>query len=150
MQECLPILNTGLRGFTVASTRISDVDGSAGKLVYRGYLVKDLAESATFEEVAYLLLYEKLPDKNELAAFKEKLSKERPIPAELIAALQTRPKTALPMDILQAGISMLAHHDPDIADTSRASLLKMAIRLIARLPTIVAAWDRIRNGKEPV
>jgi len=150
MQECLPILNTGLRGFTVASTRISDVDGSAGKLVYRGYLVKDLAESATFEEVAYLLLYEKLPDGNELAAFKEILSKERPIPAELIAALKTRPKTALPMDILQAGISMLAHHDPDISDTSRASLLNMAIRLIAKLPTVVAAWDRIRNGKAPV
>lgn len=150
MQECLPILNTGLRGFTVASTRISDVDGSAGKLVYRGYLVKDLAERASFEEVAYLLLHEKLPDRNELSSFKEILSKERPIPAELIAALKTRPKTALPMDILQAGISMLAHHDPGIELTSRATSLQMAVRLIAKLPTIVAAWDRIRNGKEPV
>lgn len=150
MQECLPILNTGLRGFTVASTRISDVDGSAGKLVYRGYLVKDLAERASFEEVAYLLLHEKLPDRNELSSFKEILSKERPIPAELIAALKTRPKTALPMDILQAGISMLAHHDPGIELTSRATSLQMAMRLIAKLPTIVAAWDRIRNGKEPV
>lgn len=150
MQECLPILNTGLRGFTVASTRISDVDGLAGKLVYRGYLVKDLAERASFEEVAYLLLHEKLPDRNELSSFKEILSKERPIPAELIAALKTRPKTALPMDILQAGISMLAHHDPGIELTSRATSLQMAMRLIAKLPTIVAAWDRIRNGKEPV
>jgi len=150
MQECLPILNTGLRGFTVASTRISDVDGSAGKLVYRGYLVKDLAERASFEEVAYLLLHEKLPDQNELSSFKEILSKERPIPAELIAALKTRPKTALPMDILQAGISMLAHHDPGIEDTSRTPSLQMAIRLIAKLPTIVAAWDRIRNDQEPV
>lgn len=150
MQECLPILNTGLRGFTVASTRISDVDGLAGKLVYRGYLVKDLAERASFEEVAYLLLHEKLPDRNELSSFNEILSKERPIPAELIAALKTRPKTALPMDILQAGISMLAHHDPGIELTSRATSLQMAMRLIAKLPTIVAAWDRIRNGQEPV
>lgn len=150
MEECRPILNTGLRGFAVATSRISDVNGNIGKLIYRGYLVKDLAVGAGFEEVVYLLLYEKLPNKNELHKFKEALSAERSIPKELIAALKTRPRTALPMDILQAGVSLLAHHDPDLADRSRASALKMAIRLVAKLPTLVAAWDRIRNGKEPL
>ena len=62
MEQREPIINTGLRGVTIASTRISDVDGNAGKLIYRGYLAPDLAKSATFEEICHLLLYEKLPD----------------------------------------------------------------------------------------
>ena len=63
MNDNFSIINQGLRGVTVASTRISDVDGQAGKLIYRGYLVQDLAERTSFEEVAHLLLFEKLPDK---------------------------------------------------------------------------------------
>jgi citrate synthase len=68
----------------------------------------------------------------------------------VIAALKTRPKNALAMDILQAGVSLLAHHDPDVADQSIEAALRMAIRLVAKLSTIIAAWDRIRNDKEPV
>ena len=66
MEECKPVLNTGLRGVVIAESRICEVDGANGRLIYRGYLVQDLAKNATFEEVAYLLLYEKLPDKAEL------------------------------------------------------------------------------------
>ena len=150
MEECRPILNTGLRGFIVASSRISDVDGDAGKLIYRGYLVKDLAGKASFEEVAYLLLFEKLPDSEELKSFKQNLARERPLPPELIAALKTRPKNALPMDILQSGISMLAQHDPDIGDISREASIRKAIRLIAKFATLVAAWNQIRNDRDPV
>ena len=149
-EECKPMLNTGLRGVVIADTRISDVQGAAGKLIYRGYLIQDLANKTSFEEVAYLLLFEKLPNTAELKAFKDQLVAERDIPPELIAALKTRPKKAQAMDILQAGVSMLAHHDPDIADQTREAALRMAIRLIAKFPTIVAAWDRIRNDKEPV
>ena len=149
-EECRPILNTGLRGVVIADTRISDVQGAAGKLIYRGYLIQDLAERASFEEVAYLLLFEKLPNTAELKAFKDQLAAERAIPPEVIAALKTRPKNALAMDILQAGVSLLAHHDPDIADQSIEAALRMAIRLVAKLSTIIAAWDRIRNDKEPV
>lgn len=150
MDECRPILNTGLRGFKVASSRISDVDGDIGKIVYRGYLIQDLAQKASFEEVAYLLLYEKLPDKEELEAFNTQLSTERKLPPEMIAALKTRPKDALPMDILQAGVSMLAHHDPDVKELSAETASRMAVKLIAKFPTIMAAWDRIRNDKEPL
>lgn len=150
MEECRPIMNTGLRGFTVASSRISDVDGKAGKLIYRGYLVKDLADKAGFEEIAYLLLYEKLPDRGELDSFRQQLAAERTISPGLIAALKTIPKTARPMDVLQAGVSLLANDDPDLNERSQAASLKNATRLIARLPTLVAAWHNVRNGKEPL
>ena len=148
--ECKPMLNTGLRGVVIADTRISDVQGAAGKLIYRGYLIEDLANRASFEEVAYLLLFEKLPNPAELKTFKNQLIAERAIPPEVIAALKTRPKNALVMDILQAGVSMLAHHDPDVTDQTREAAVRIAIRLIAKFPTIIAAWDRIRNKKEPI
>ena len=150
MEACQPILNTGLRGFKVATTNISDVDGTAGRLIYRGYIVQDLAGKVSFEEVAYLLLYERLPQKQELENFKKQLAGERGIPSEVIAALETRPKDALPMDILQSAVGMLAHHDPDTKEHSREAAVRMAIKLIAKFPTIVAAWGRIRNNKKPV
>ncbi len=149
-ESCAPVINTGLRGVTIASTRISDVQGEKGKLIYRGYLVRDLAENATFEEVAHLLLYEHLPGEGELAAFKAKLSQAREIPQSVIDALKTRPKDALPMDILQAGAAMLAHDDPRISEETREASEAMALRLIGGFPTLVAAWQRIRNGQEPV
>lgn len=150
MEECKPILNTGLRGFKVATTKISDVDGLAGKLIYRGYLIKELAGKISYEEVVYLLLYEKLPNKKELDHFKKQLAEERQLPPELILSLENRPKDALPMDILQAGTAMLAHHDPDAKELSLEAANRMAIKLIAKFPTIVAAWSRIRNNQKPV
>ena len=150
MEESKPIVNTGLRGVTVASTRISDVRGQEGKLIYRGFLIQDLASSATFEEVIHLLLKEKLPDQKELALLKQQLAAERPIPAEIIDALKTQPANALPMDILQAAVPMLANHDPDIRDSSRKASDRMALRLVAKLATVLAAWGRIREGKEAV
>jgi len=150
MESCQPILNTGLRGFKVATTRVGDVDGAAGRLIYRGYLVPDLAGKASFEEVVYLLLYERLPQKAELENFKKLLVSERSIPAGLMTALETIPKDAIPMDVLQAATALLAHYDPDIKEYSSEATLRMGIRLIAKYPTIVAAWDRIRNNKKPL
>ncbi len=150
METCQPILNTGLRGFKVATTRISDVDGTAGRLIYRGFLVQDLSEKVSFEEVVYILLYERLPQKTELEKFKKQLAAERQIPPAVIAALETRPKDALSMDILQAAVALLAHHDPDTREYSPEAALRMGIKLIAKFPTIVAAWDRIRNNKKPL
>lgn len=150
MEECKPILNTGLRGVTIASTKVSDVIGDEGKLIYRGYLVKDLAENTSFEEIIHLLLYEKLPGKEELAKLKEMLVAERAVPNEVLDALKTRPAKALPMDILQAGVAMLAHHDDDVSDQTYDGTMRMAIRLIAKMPTLLAAWERIRTGKAPV
>ena len=148
-EECKITLNTGLRGVTIANTRICEVDGKRGRLVYRGYLIQDLAQSS-YEEVAHLLLHEQLPTADELKAFRAALTAERGIPPEVAAALKTRPATAHPMDILQAAVPMLAHHDPDLTDASREAALRMAHRLIAKFPTVLAAWHRIRGGKEPV
>jgi citrate synthase len=150
MEECKPTVNTGLRGVTIASTRVSDVIGDEGKLIYRGFLVQDLAANACFEEVVHLLLHEKLPNSKELESLNTTLKAERRIPDEVIAALKTRPADALPMDILQAGVAMLAHHDKDVREQSREATYRMGVRLIAKLPTLLAAWERIRNGKEPV
>ena len=150
MEASKEILDTGLRGVTIAHTRISDVDGAAGKLIYRGYLVKELAENATFEEVAYLLLYERLPKKEKLEAFEAQIAEERSIPPEVIRALQSLPQNSPPMDILQSAVPMLATCDPDIKDQTKEASCRMAIRLIAKIATIVAAWDRIRNGKPPI
>ncbi|MFZ0241672.1 MAG: citrate/2-methylcitrate synthase [Desulfobacterales bacterium] len=150
MEECKVIVNTGLRGVTVASTRISDVDGQRGRLIYRGYLVSDLAERAGYEEIIYLLLYEKLPGKNELIQFKERLAAERLIPPAVVAALKTRPADSLPMDILQAGVSLLANHDSEAGSQTKEAAERKAVRLIARFPVLLGAWGRIRQGLEPV
>ncbi len=150
MEESTTIINTGLRGVTVASTRISDVDGKKGRLIYRGFLVGDLAERASFEEVVYLLLYEHLPGRKELAQFKERLASERWISDSLLAALKTQPAEALAMDILQAGVSLLANDDPDVNEQSKAASERMAVRLIAKFPVLLAAWGRIRQGLDPV
>lgn len=150
MAEEKSIVNTGLRGVTVASTKISDVDGAAGKLIYRGYLITELANRASFEEVAHLLLHEELPDRDQLRDFTTRVKRERRLPPQVIAALKTCPAEALPMDILQAGVSLLAQHDADVKTLSLAASQRMAIRLIASMPSLLAAWGRIRQGLEPV
>ena len=150
MTDTNEIINTGLRGVKVASTKISFVDGEQGKLIYRGYRIEDLAKKATFEEVVHLLLYEKLPPATELESFQEHLVSERSLPEDILAALKTRPAKARPMDVLQAAIPMLADHDPEAELLEEDKARERGIRLVAKLPTLVAAWERIRNGLEPV
>jgi len=150
MNDNHSIINKGLRGVTVASTKISDVDGQEGKLIYRGYLVQDLAERASFEEIAHLLLFEKLPDEKELESFTTRLKEARDIPREIIEALKTRPADSLPMDILQSSIPMIANHDSDIGNYSLEACHNRAVSLIAKFPGIIAAWERIRDGKDIV
>ena len=152
MEECKPILNTGLRGVVIAESRICDVDGPNGRLIYRGYLIQDLAKNVSFEEAAYLLIYEKLPGSAELEEFKRRLKAQQGLPPEVIAAMQTMPKNALPMDILQSVVPILAQHDEDVInrDQSMDASVRMATKLISKFSAIIAAWHRIRNGKEPI
>jgi len=152
MEECKPILNTGLRGVVIAQSRICDVDGANGRLIYRGYLIQDLAKRASFEETAYLLLYEKLPDKSELEQFRSQIRAQQGLPDAVIAAMKTMPPNAMPMDVLQSVVPMLAQNDEDVRErnqTKEASL-RMATKLIAKFSAIVAYWHRIRNNLEPV
>jgi citrate synthase len=142
--------NIGLRGVKVADTRISDVNGEKGILIYRGYNIMDLARSSTYEEVSFLLLSDHLPDKKELEKFRSELASERGVPEALLGMLKMMPQLAHPMDVLQGAIPFLASFDPQLRIETREANHQKATRLIAKLPTIIAAWDRIRNGLEPV
>lgn len=142
--------NIGLRGVTVADTKISHVDGENGILVYRGYRIEELAEHSTFEETAYLLLFDALPNSSQLGDFKRALTGSRKIPSFVFDVLRQVPAEAKPMDLLQASIPLLAVDDPDRDNDTREANIAKAIRLIAQIPVVIASWDRIRKGLEPM
>lgn len=142
--------NIGLRGIPVADTMISAIDPDKGVLIYRGFNILDLARQSTFEEVAYLLLFGDLPTHQQLDSFNDSLIREREVPEALIRTLEERPKSAHPMDVLQSSVAMLADHDPTARTEGKEVDLAKAIRLIAKMPAIVAAWDRIRKGHAPL
>lgn len=138
--------NIGLRNIEVADTKICSIEGETGKLIYRGFDIFDLAKNSTFEETAYLLLFGDLPVKPQLQDFTSKLHSARDVPVQVIKAMKERPKSASPMDVLQASVSMLADFDENINDDSREANIRRAISLIAKFPTLVVAWDRVRKG----
>jgi citrate synthase len=142
--------NIGLRGIPVADTMISAIDGEQGRLIYRGFDALDLARHSTFEEVVYLLLFGNLPNRQQLKSFGESLATEREIPEPLVRSLKVRPKSAHPMDVLQSSVAMLADFDSRARIMGKEADLARAKRLIAKVPTIVAAWDRIRKGHIPI
>ena len=142
----------GLEDVVVSTSDICFIDGHEGRLVYRGYDVDDLAAHSTFEEVAYLLWYGALPTKKEFDTFSKALSStaNRKLPPKLLALLRTLPKKTTPMEVLRTGVSALSAWDPDANDNSREATLRKCIRLTAQMPTLVAAWERMRRGKSPV
>jgi citrate synthase len=142
--------NIGLRNIEVADTKICSIDGEQGKLIYRGYDILDLVNRSTFEETAYLLLFGELPSAEELADFSHRLSEVRKLPEPLLNNLKNRPKKAHPMDILQSCVSELADYDLNLDDDTREDNIRRAIILISKIPTIIAAWNRIRNGQHVV
>jgi citrate synthase len=150
MVEPIRVKNIGLRGVAVADTKVSFIDGEQGILIYRGYRVEELAERSSFPETAYLLLYGVLPNAAELEAFNRQIAQARQVPEFLFQSLKQWPAEAHPMDVLQACIPLLGLADPELSVETRDANVRKAIRLIARLPIVVAAWDRIRNGKEPL
>jgi len=139
--------NIGLRGIEVADTRISHIDGEKGKLIYRGFDILDLTKNSTFEETSYLLLYDKLPNKQQLDEFNAKLVEARYIPKQMQKNMGNWRKDADPMNRLQAFVAALAWYYDEEFSNKDASIDK-AINLIAKVPTIVASWHRIRNGLE--
>ncbi len=141
--------NIGLRDIEVADTRISNIDGSKGKLIYRGYDILDLTKKSSFEETAYLLLHDDLPSKREFDEFKYNLISARTVPRRMQENMGNWRKDADPMDMLQAFVAALSgYYDEEFRD--KAASYGRAINLIAKVPTIVASWGRIRNNKEIV
>ena len=141
--------NIGLRNIEVADTKISAIDGINGKLIYRGYDILDLVKKSTFEETACMLLNDDLPTQDMLNDFFNNLIASREIPEGIEKILKNLPKNSNPMDVLQSTVSALASYDTEKTD-DRDTNYNRAIQLIAKIPIIVAYWDRIRNGKELV
>jgi 2-methylcitrate synthase len=147
-------VSTGLRGVVAATTSIGDVDGEKGELIYQGVNIHDLATQSTFEEVIFLLWNGRLPKHAELDELKKHLAASYELPwqtIELIKGMYARvPASAEPMDSLRTVISALAMFDEESRDLSRDASIRVATRLTARFPTIVAAMERARNDLDPI
>lgn len=140
----------GLEGVIAGITKISNVDPDRQSLMYRGYDIRDLADHSTFEEVAYLLLHDDLPNKSELETFKKTLLSERAVPQSVLDVLKTFPKNAHPMDHLKTAVALIAMHDPEVEDGSHEANVRKAIRLTAKFPTLITAAYRYSQGQQPV
>jgi citrate synthase len=145
-----PTFKAGLEDVVAGVSEICFVDGREGRLVYCGYDIADLAKHSSFEEVTYLLYNKKLPTQAELAAFDAQLKANRAVPAEVLAGLKALPKSIHPMAALRTAISLLGNFDPDAEKTGRDAYVATSVKLVAQTATVVAAWERIRNGQEPV
>jgi 2-methylcitrate synthase/citrate synthase II len=141
------IFSPGLEGVIAGESAISTVTGG---LQYRGYSIEDLARSATFEEVAYLLLYGELPSAEQLDDFQKRLSSAAEVAPAIIDTLRRIPPTVDSMDVLRSSCSLLSHWDPERDDNSHDANLRKAERLLAQLPIVMAARHRLKQGKEPV
>ena len=140
----------GLEGVVAASSSICKVNGIEGRLIYQGYDIHDLAEHSNFEEVVYLLWFGRLPVESELETLKKELGANRAIPEEVIEMMKGFPREAAPMEVLRTVTSMLSMYDPDANNNDRDANIRKATRLTGQLPTIVAYWDCIRNGRDVV
>ena len=136
----------GLEDIVAGESSICIIDGKQSKLFYRGYAIHDLAQNSNYEETAYLLLFGSLPTERQLKEFCNKLASERELQKDLIKLIELMPKTANPMAALRTGVSLMSLFDPEADDQSVESNVRKAIRLIARVPTIVAYFDRSRHS----
>ena len=142
-------INRGLKGVYFERSAVSHIDGAKGELSYRGYAIHDLAQHSTFEETAYLLIHGELPDADALSAFDSNLRASRAVPAAIHSLIETV-KDGHPMDVLRTCVSALAALDKDSSDTTEGGFLRNGLRLTAQVPTIIAAHQAIRNGRDPV
>ncbi|MEY2531403.1 MAG: citrate synthase [Verrucomicrobiota bacterium] len=147
--ETKPAYSPGLAGVIAGETQICWVDPNAG-LMYRGYDIHEMAEKASFEEVAYLLLNGELPNFEQLGKFMRQIASERELPAPVVKMLRLMPKGTHPMDMLRTGVSMLGPFDKELNDNSHDANIRKATRLIARVSTLVTDGWRISQGEEPL
>ncbi len=143
-----PVFSAGLEDIYFTDTKLSFIDGENGRLYYLGIPIEELAKNSTFEESAYLLLYQKLPNRNELEEFTRKLKENREIPEILLKEEEILPKDAHPMDVLRTVVSFVGMLDENAMSKNEEDVLEKAIKLTAILPTIVAYFHRIRNNNE--
>src|SRR5712671_224330 len=140
----------GLEDIIAARSAICRVDGEAGRLYYRGYEVADLVRAASFEDTTHLLWFGELPSGSERAAFTAHLAEARPLPAPVLDLLRRLPRDCHPLDALRTAVSLAAATDPDVRSNEPDANLRKAWRLMSLVPATVAAWQRLRTGREPV
>lgn len=143
-----PYINKGLEGIVAFSTNKSTIDGQIGELIYGGYNINTLAEKSTFEEVCFLLWEDRLPTQSELDALTTSLQANRELPELVLSYISQAKKTAEPMSVLRTAVSMLADFEENQDFKSHKENYRRSIELTAKIPTIIAAFDRARNGKE--
>lgn len=149
-QETTTTVTKGLKGVMAADSSICQINGERGELYYRGYNIDDLATHSTYEETAYLLLVGELPSKFQLEEFHEALTRHESAPAEVLGILKELPRTTHPMAALRTAVSALGNFDPRADEESLEANKEKAIRLVAIMPTLVAAVRRLRDGNEPI
>jgi len=140
----------GLENVVVASTRLSAIDGTAGRLSYAGYDIHDLAERATYEELVYLLWYGELPNQRELHDFNARLLAERALTNAELALVRGIPAGGHGMDALRTLVSGLAQLDPHADALDRDQVDRIGVRIAAKMPALIAAWNRARRGLAPI
>ncbi|HEX2911432.1 MAG TPA: citrate synthase [Chloroflexia bacterium] len=141
-----PAAKGGLEGIVAATTALSKVEGSQGRLIYRGYNIHDLAQNVSFEEVAFLLWHGRLPVRTELEELLSAMEAERSLPVSVLEVLKALPASTDPMDALRTAVSAWGAALP----VKGTPTIQQAIALTARIPVILAAFDRLRRGLEPV
>ena len=141
--------NIGLRNIEVADTKISHIDGQKGKLIYRGYDILDLTKNSNFEETCYLLLHDELPTTKQYDIFNKMLTDLRSIPKQMQVNMGNWRKDADPMDVMQAFVAAFGgYYDQEFSN--KEASYERAANLIAKVPTIVSSWHRIRGSKNIV
>ena len=140
----------GLEGIVATNSSICYIDGDRGVLAYRGIDIHELADHSNFEETCYLLWFGRLPNRSELKDLQQKLAEERRLDPAVIEFLRQAPKTALPMDVLRTAVSALSFYDPEDRKNDHDANVHKAIRLTSQIAMIVAAYDRLRKGKNVV
>lgn len=145
-----PVKARGLEGVIALESALSSIDGEEGQLIYRGYDINDLAEGASFEEVVYLLWNGSLPTQDELDTLRSELQSERALPAPVLNILRHAPDDAHPMAVLRTAVSSLALYDQEADTMSPEANRRKAARILAQIPTIIASFDRLRKGLDPV
>jgi citrate synthase len=145
-----PIKARGLEGVIALESELSFIDGQKGELIYRGYDINDLADGASFEEVVYLLANGSLPTQDELEGLQRELRSERALPAPVLDILRNSPDDAHPMAVLRTAVSALGLYDDEADVMDEVANRRKAVRILAQIPTIIASFDRLRKGKEPI
>lgn len=145
----MPVIAKGLEGIVANSTRLSDVLGQEGILIYSGYNINELAGKATYEEIVYLLYHGHLPNARELAELKESLASQRELPDGVVNFLKNAPKKANPMDVMRTAVSMLGLYDneTEVEGETASANFRRALSITAKIGVIAAYFHRARQGK---